>query len=83
MIDVYRFILALGVVQGHLLGGGRRARMASRFLVLRLSGFLMSLILYQDCGFTAGSLVRFAINLWLLPNAGRWCQRRVGQGVYS
>jgi peptidoglycan/LPS O-acetylase OafA/YrhL len=68
MIDVYRFILALCVVQGHLLGRGENApwlAWQAVFSFYVLSGFLMSLILNQDYGFTAGGLVRFAVNRWL------------------
>jgi len=68
MIDVYRFILALCVVQGHFLGWVRVApwlAWQAVFSFYVLSGFLMSLILNQDYGFTAGGLVRFAVNRWL------------------
>jgi peptidoglycan/LPS O-acetylase OafA/YrhL len=68
MLDVYRFILALCVVQGHLAGAGRSAPGLSWQAVFSfyvLSGFLMTLILNHDYGFTAGGLVRFAINRWL------------------
>jgi peptidoglycan/LPS O-acetylase OafA/YrhL len=68
MIDVYRFILALCVVQGHLLGRGEIAAplvWQAVFSFYVLSGFLMSLILNQDYGFTAGGLIRFAVNRWL------------------
>ena len=68
MIDVYRFILALCVVQGHLLGRGEIAAplvWQAVFSFYVLSGFLMTLILNQDYGFTAGGLVRFAVNRWL------------------
>jgi peptidoglycan/LPS O-acetylase OafA/YrhL len=68
VIDVYRFILALCVVQGHLLGWGGGApwlAWQAVFSFYVLSGFLMSLILNQDYGFTAGGLVRFAVNRWL------------------
>ena len=82
LIDVYRFILALCVMQGHLLGGGEGLAWQAVFPFYVLSGFLMSLILNQGYGFTAGGLARFAVNHWLLPNAGRWCQRRVAQGVF-
>jgi peptidoglycan/LPS O-acetylase OafA/YrhL len=68
MLDVYRFILALCVVQGHLAGWGKGAPGLSWQAVFSfyvLSGFLMSLVLNQDYGFTAGGLVRFAVNRWL------------------
>jgi peptidoglycan/LPS O-acetylase OafA/YrhL len=68
MIDVYRFILALCVVQGHLLGpsvGVPWLAWQAVFSFYVLSGFLMSLILNQDYGFTAGGLARFAVNRWL------------------
>ena len=68
MIDVYRFILALYVVQGHFLGWGRGApwlAWQAVFSFYVLSGFLMTLVLNQDYGFTAGGLVRFAANRWL------------------
>ena len=68
MIDVYRFILALCVVQGHLVGRGESApwlAWQAVFSFYVLSGFLMSLILNQDYGFTASGLARFAFNRWL------------------
>src|SRR6202035_3475450 len=68
MIDVYRFILALCVVQGHLVGRGESApwlAWQAVFSFYVLSGFLMSLILNQDYGFTADGLDRFAVNRWL------------------
>ena len=68
MIDVYRFILALCVVQGHLVGRGESApwlAWQAVFSFYVLSGFLMSLILNQDYGFTAIGLARFAVNRWL------------------
>jgi peptidoglycan/LPS O-acetylase OafA/YrhL len=68
MIDVYRFILALCVVQGHLVGRGESApwlAWQAVFSFYVLSGFLMSLVLNQDYGFTVGGLVRFAVNRWL------------------
>jgi peptidoglycan/LPS O-acetylase OafA/YrhL len=68
MIDVYRFILALCVVQGHLVGRGESAlwlAWQAVFSFYVLSGFLMSLILNQDYGFTPGGLARFAVNRWL------------------
>jgi peptidoglycan/LPS O-acetylase OafA/YrhL len=56
MIDVYRFILALCVVQGHLAGHYSAPWLAwqsvSSFYVL--SGFLMCLVLNHVYGFTAG-----------------------------
>jgi peptidoglycan/LPS O-acetylase OafA/YrhL len=68
MLDVYRFILALCVVQGHLLAYEASVpwlAWQAVFSFYVLSGFLMSLILNQDYGFTAGGLVRFAVNRWL------------------
>jgi peptidoglycan/LPS O-acetylase OafA/YrhL len=68
MIDVYRFILALCVVQGHLVGRGESApwlAWQAVFSFYVLSGFLMSLVLNKDYGFTAGGLARFAVNRWL------------------
>jgi peptidoglycan/LPS O-acetylase OafA/YrhL len=68
MLDVYRFILAICVVQGHLLGPGVGApwlAWQAVFSFYVLSGFLMSLILNQNYGFTAGGLARFAVNRWL------------------
>jgi peptidoglycan/LPS O-acetylase OafA/YrhL len=68
MIDVYRFILALCVVQGHLVGQGESApwlAWQAVFSFYVLSGFLMSLVLNQDYGFTASGLARFAVNRWL------------------
>jgi peptidoglycan/LPS O-acetylase OafA/YrhL len=68
LIDVYRFILALCVVQGHFLGweqGAPWLGWQAVFSFYVLSGFLMSLVLNQDYGFTAGGLFRFAVNRWL------------------
>jgi peptidoglycan/LPS O-acetylase OafA/YrhL len=68
MLDVYRFILALCVVQGHLAGPERSLPGLSWQAVFSfyvLSGFLMSLILNQDYGFSASGLARFAVNRWL------------------
>jgi peptidoglycan/LPS O-acetylase OafA/YrhL len=68
MIDVYRFILAICVVQGHLLGpkaGAPWLAWQAVFSFYVLSGFLMSLVLNQNYGFTSGGLVRFAVNRWL------------------
>ena len=68
MLDTYRFILALCVVQGHLLGRGESApwlAWQAVFSFYVLSGFLMSLVLNQDYGFTAAGLARFAVNRWL------------------
>ena len=67
MIDVYRFVLALCVVQGHLAGhyGAPWLAWQAVFSFYVLSGFLMSLVLNQDYGFTAGGFARFAVNRWL------------------
>jgi peptidoglycan/LPS O-acetylase OafA/YrhL len=70
MIDVYRFILALCVLQAHLLAGGPlwlAAQAVFSFYVL--SGFLMTLILNEDYGFAWSGFARFAANraLRLLP----------------
>ena len=65
MIDVYRFILALCVVEGHMLGWGAALAWQAVFSFYVLSGFLMSLILNENYGFDAGGLVRFSLNRWL------------------
>jgi peptidoglycan/LPS O-acetylase OafA/YrhL len=68
LIDVYRFILALCVVQGHFLGWARGApwlAWQAVFSFYVVSGFLMSLVLNQDYGFMPSGLVRFAVNRWL------------------
>ena len=70
MIDVYRFILALCVVQAHLLADGPTWLAAQAvFSFFVLSGFLMTLILNEDYGFKWGGFARFAANraLRLLP----------------
>jgi peptidoglycan/LPS O-acetylase OafA/YrhL len=70
MLDVYRFILALCVLQAHLLafGSGWLAWQAV-FSFYVLSGFLMTLILNQDYGFEWSGFIRFVANraLRLLP----------------
>jgi peptidoglycan/LPS O-acetylase OafA/YrhL len=66
MIDVYRFILSVCVVQGHLLAwGSPLLAWQAVFSFYVLSGFLMTLILNQDYGFTPMGLWRFALNRFL------------------
>jgi peptidoglycan/LPS O-acetylase OafA/YrhL len=70
MIDVYRFILALCVMQTHLLAFGPRVLAAQAvFSFYVLSGFFMTLILNDAYGFSWGGFFRFAANraLRLLP----------------
>jgi peptidoglycan/LPS O-acetylase OafA/YrhL len=70
MIDVYRFILALCVLQAHMLADGPTWLAAQAvFSFFVLSGFLMTLILNEDYGFEWGGFARFAANraLRLLP----------------
>lgn len=63
MLDVYRFVLALFVVQGHLLAGGAPwLAWQAVFSFYVLSGFLMTLVLDQDYGFDSGGIARFAAN---------------------
>jgi peptidoglycan/LPS O-acetylase OafA/YrhL len=63
MIDVYRFILALCVLQAHLLTFGPHWLAAQAvFSFYVLSGFLMTLVLNQDYGFAWDGFVRFATN---------------------
>jgi peptidoglycan/LPS O-acetylase OafA/YrhL len=63
MLDVYRFVLALCVVQGHLLAWGAPwLAWQAVFSFYVLSGFLMTLVLNQDYGFDAGGIARFAAN---------------------
>jgi peptidoglycan/LPS O-acetylase OafA/YrhL len=66
VIDVYRFILAVCVVQGHLLASGAPwLAWQAVFSFYVLSGFLMGLVLNKDYGFTAGGFARFFVNRWL------------------
>lgn len=70
MIDVYRFILALCVLQAHLLADGPLwLAWQAVFSFYVLSGFLMTLILNEDYGFEWSGFFRFAANraLRLLP----------------
>ena len=70
MIDVYRFILALCVLQAYLLANGPTWLAAQAvFSFYVLSGFLMTLVLNEDYGFKWGGFARFAVNraLRLLP----------------
>jgi len=63
MIDVYRFVLALCVVQGHLLAGGPSwLAWQAVFSFYVLSGFLMTLVLTEVYGFGLGNFVRFSVN---------------------
>lgn len=70
MLDVYRFILALCVLQAHLLANGPPwLAWQAVFSFYVISGFLMTLILNEDYGFEWGGFFRFAANraLRLLP----------------
>ncbi len=70
MIDVYRFILALCVLQAHLLANGPPwLAWQAVFSFYVISGFLMTLILNEDYGFAWDGFARFAANraLRLLP----------------
>lgn len=63
MLDVYRFVLAVLVVQGHLLAAGQPAlAWQAVFSFYVLSGFLMTLVLNEVYGFGAGSFARFLAN---------------------
>lgn len=63
MIDVYRFVLALCVVQGHLLQGGQPGlAWQAVFSFYVLSGFLMTLVLNEIYGFGPRSFARFFTN---------------------
>lgn len=70
MIDVYRFILALCVLQAHFLAiGPVWLSWQAVFSFYVLSGYLMTLILNEDYGFGWSGFFRFAANraLRLLP----------------
>jgi peptidoglycan/LPS O-acetylase OafA/YrhL len=70
MLDTYRFVLALCVLQAHMLADGPTWLAAQAvFSFFVLSGFLMTLILNEDYGFEWGGFGRFAANraLRLLP----------------
>lgn len=70
MIDVYRFVLALGVLQAHVLAYGPQwLAPQAVFSFFVLSGFLMTLILNESYGFGWEGFFRFAANraLRLLP----------------
>ncbi len=70
MIDVYRFVLALCVLQAHFLAiGPLWLSWQAVFSFYVLSGFLMTLILNEDYGFAWSGFFRFAANraLRLLP----------------
>jgi peptidoglycan/LPS O-acetylase OafA/YrhL len=63
VIDVYRFLLALCVVQGHLfLGGPPGLAWQAVFSFYVLSGFLMTLVLNEIYGFGPRSFGRFFAN---------------------
>jgi peptidoglycan/LPS O-acetylase OafA/YrhL len=65
MIDTYRFILALCVVQGHLFAAGAPwLAWQAVFSFYVLSGFLMTLVLNERYRGRDG-LISFAINRWL------------------
>jgi peptidoglycan/LPS O-acetylase OafA/YrhL len=65
MIDVYRFILALCVVQGHMLDRVPGLAWHAVFSFYVLSGFLMTLVLNESYGFSPDGIVKFAVNRWL------------------
>jgi peptidoglycan/LPS O-acetylase OafA/YrhL len=65
MLDVYRFILALCVVQAHLVRWTPMLAEQAVFSFYVLSGFLMTLILNESYGFSPRGLLRFSINRWL------------------
>jgi peptidoglycan/LPS O-acetylase OafA/YrhL len=66
MLDVYRFLLALCVMQAHLLGvGSLWLSWQAVFSFYVLSGFLMTMVLNEAYGFTAEGLARFAANRFL------------------
>jgi peptidoglycan/LPS O-acetylase OafA/YrhL len=70
MLNTYRFILALCVLQAHLLViGSEWLAWQAVFSFYVVSGFLITLILNQDYGFEWNGFVRFAVNraLRLLP----------------
>jgi peptidoglycan/LPS O-acetylase OafA/YrhL len=63
MLDTYRFLLALCVVEGHLLKAGPPGlAWQAVFAFYVLSGFLMTLILNESYGFGARNFARFWIN---------------------
>jgi peptidoglycan/LPS O-acetylase OafA/YrhL len=63
MLDVYRFVLALCVVQAHLLAGGvLELAWQAVFSFYALSGFLMTLVLNEVYGFGPGNFARFFAN---------------------
>lgn len=63
MLEVYRFLLALCVVQGHLLASGPPwLAWQAVFSFYALSGFLMTLILNEGYGFDTAGILRFVVN---------------------
>ncbi len=63
MLDVYRLILALAVVQAHLWHNGPPwIAWQAVFSFYVVSGFLMTMILNERYGFSPGGFIRFAIN---------------------
>lgn len=63
MLDLYRFILSLFVVQGHLLAwGSSLLAWQAVFSFYVLSGFLMTLVLNEQYGATLDGLCRFGLN---------------------
>jgi peptidoglycan/LPS O-acetylase OafA/YrhL len=61
--DIYRFILALCVVQGHFLASGAPwLAWQAVFSFYVLSGFLVTLVLNQQYGASLPGLTRFAVN---------------------
>ena len=67
MLEVYRFVLALFVVQAHIpwSGGSGPLSQHAVFSFYVLSGFLMTLILNETYGFGAGNCARFWANRML------------------
>lgn len=63
MFGTYRYLLALMVVVSHLLPGqDRNPGGCAVFGFYMLSGYLMTYVLVNNYGFTAGGLARFSVN---------------------
>ena len=71
MVGVYRFILAVLVVQAHTLSDGIPAQFAV-FSFYTLSGFLMTLILNENYGFGFSNFLRFWANRLLRLYPAYW-----------
>jgi peptidoglycan/LPS O-acetylase OafA/YrhL len=66
MLDIYRFVLALFVIQGHILAWRPHwLAWQAVFSFYVLSGFLMTLVLNEAYGFAFSGILRFATNRWL------------------